>query len=57
MDKRKSKQYIGNIYVWLYKADNLMCFGINGTNQHLKLKGYKQYSSAELVDYINEKLA
>lgn len=60
LDFRKKSQYLRiadrNVYVWLYKKENYISYGINGTSLHYCLENYKKYRKEEIENMINEKI-
>ena len=54
LDMRKRRQYLGNIYVWLYQNKNELAYGINGTSKHFLIKGYKDLTKEEIINIIFE---
>lgn len=54
LDMRKRRQYLGNVYVWLYQNKNELAYGINGTSKHFLIKGYKDLTKEEIINIIFE---
>lgn len=58
IDYRKKSQYIeidnNKIYVWLYKKENYIAYGINGTSFHKVIDNYKNKNKMEILKEIIE---
>ena len=60
IDYRKKSQYIKinnyDVYVWLYKKENYIGYGIQGTSFHKCLNKYKDKTKNEIIKIIKEDL-
>lgn len=60
IDYRKKTQYLEigkqKVYVWLYKKENYISYGINGTSLHFVILDYKNKSKDEIINKINKKI-
>ena len=60
IDYRKKSQYIKinnyDVYVWLYKKENYIGYGIQGTIFHKCLNKYKDKTKDEIIRIIKEDL-
>lgn len=58
IDYRYKSQYIrinnDKIYVWLYKKENYIAYGINGTSFHKVINNYKNKSKIQILEEIIE---
>ena len=52
LDMRKRRQYLGNVYVWLYQNKNELAYGINGTSKHFLINGYKDLTKEEIINKV-----
>lgn len=60
LDYRKKSQYIlinnERVYVWLYKKENYIAYGINGTSFHRVLMNYKDYENKDIIYMIKKEI-
>lgn len=60
IDFRKKSQYINidkiKVYIWLYKKENYIGYGVQGTSFHKVLENYKNYNNNEILRYIKKDL-
>lgn len=58
IDFRKKSQYIKindyEVYIWLYKKENYIGYGINGTSFHKCLDNYKNKTKNEIIRIIEK---